>query len=147
MHAPSRDQAHNLVMCPDWELNLPPSGVQDDAPTIWATWPGQGISEFRKCPCCLFSLLQPPHLQLPGYSSSFEGSLFFVFTEFKEQGVIKKYALRSLIASFLLILLSLGHRWSLLLDSYLFLRTLLQKTTHKDIHSYTLLFLIQKRAY
>ena len=30
----------NQDMCPDWESNLQPSGVWDDAPTYWATWPG-----------------------------------------------------------------------------------------------------------
>ena len=32
IHAPTRDQTHNLGMCPDQELNPPPFGVQDDAP-------------------------------------------------------------------------------------------------------------------
>ena len=31
------ERTHNLGMCPDKELNLQPSGVQDDAPTNWAT--------------------------------------------------------------------------------------------------------------
>lgn len=31
---------HNEGMCPDRELNPPPFGVQDSAPTNWATSPG-----------------------------------------------------------------------------------------------------------
>ena len=37
--APTRDQTYSLGMCPDWNLNLQPFGVWDDAPTIWAIWP------------------------------------------------------------------------------------------------------------
>ena len=34
--APTRDQTHNLGMCPDWESNPRPSGL-GDASTNWAT--------------------------------------------------------------------------------------------------------------
>ncbi|KAF6123874.1 dynactin subunit 5 [Phyllostomus discolor] len=30
---PTGDRTHNLVMCPDWELNPQPFGLWDDAPT------------------------------------------------------------------------------------------------------------------
>ena len=36
VHAPTGDQTCNLGMCPDQELNLQPSSLQDDAPTNWA---------------------------------------------------------------------------------------------------------------
>ena len=36
----TKDQTRNPGMCPDWGLNLQPFGVQDDAPTNWATQPG-----------------------------------------------------------------------------------------------------------
>ena len=39
----TRDQTHNLAVCPDQELNLHPFGVQDDAPTNWAPQPGSCI--------------------------------------------------------------------------------------------------------
>ena len=39
VHAPTRNQTHNLGMCPDWESNPQPFGVWDDAPT---ELPGQG---------------------------------------------------------------------------------------------------------
>ena len=41
VHALTRNWTHNLGMCPDQELNLQPFGVQDNAPTNSATWPGQ----------------------------------------------------------------------------------------------------------
>ena len=34
---PTRDQTHNLAVCPDQELNPRPFGLQDDTPTNWAT--------------------------------------------------------------------------------------------------------------
>ena len=34
------DGTHNLGMCPDWELNPQPFGVQDDATSNWAAQPG-----------------------------------------------------------------------------------------------------------
>ena len=37
---PDWGQNHNLGMCPDEESNLQPLGVQVDAPTNCATWPG-----------------------------------------------------------------------------------------------------------
>ena len=36
-------------MCPDWESNPQPFGVQDDAPTNWATWPGLFIFKILSC--------------------------------------------------------------------------------------------------
>ena len=36
-HAPTRDQTCNSGTCPDWELNLWPFSLRDDAPTNWAT--------------------------------------------------------------------------------------------------------------
>ena len=41
IHAPTRDQTHNLGMYPDQESNLQPFGVQDDTSINWATQPGQ----------------------------------------------------------------------------------------------------------
>ena len=38
--APMGDQIHNLGMCPDRESNPQTFGVQDNASTNWATWPG-----------------------------------------------------------------------------------------------------------
>ena len=35
--AQTRDRTHNLGMCPDWDSNLQPFGLQDDAPTNKAT--------------------------------------------------------------------------------------------------------------
>ena len=35
--SPTRDWTLNLVMCPDWELNLWTFALQEDAPTTWAT--------------------------------------------------------------------------------------------------------------
>ena len=35
--SPTGDRTHNLGMCPDRELNLQHFGLQDDAPTHWAT--------------------------------------------------------------------------------------------------------------
>ena len=35
--APSKDQTHNLDMCPDWELNPRPFKLPDDVPTNRAT--------------------------------------------------------------------------------------------------------------
>ena len=38
-------EKHQLVashMRPDQELNLQPTGIRDDAPTTWDTWPGMG---------------------------------------------------------------------------------------------------------
>ena len=40
MCTPTRDQTRNWGMCPDRESNLQTFGVQDDAPTNWATLPG-----------------------------------------------------------------------------------------------------------
>ena len=40
IHTLTRDQTHNLGMCPDWELNPQPSGLQDGAPTNWDTSQG-----------------------------------------------------------------------------------------------------------
>ena len=37
VRAPTRDQTHNLGMCPDRVSNLQPFGVRDDAPTNLAT--------------------------------------------------------------------------------------------------------------
>ena len=37
IHTPTKDQTHSLGMCPDWDLNPQPLGVQDDAPTNWAS--------------------------------------------------------------------------------------------------------------
>ena len=37
--APSRDQTHNLGMCPDQELNLWPFGIWDDASATEPHWP------------------------------------------------------------------------------------------------------------
>ena len=37
---PARDRTHNLGMCPDQGSNPQPFGVQNDAPTIRASWPG-----------------------------------------------------------------------------------------------------------
>lgn len=36
----------NLGMCPDQESNPRPFGEQVDAPTTWATWPGQTFKIF-----------------------------------------------------------------------------------------------------
>ena len=33
----------NLGMCPDWDLNLQPFGVQDDSPASQATQPGPNL--------------------------------------------------------------------------------------------------------
>ena len=33
VHSPIRDGTPNLAMCPDWELNPPPFGARDNAPT------------------------------------------------------------------------------------------------------------------
>ena len=40
LHALTRDRTHNLGMCPEWGSNPQLFGVQDNAPTNWATWPG-----------------------------------------------------------------------------------------------------------
>ena len=40
VHALTRDWTQNLGMCPDWELNLQPFGVWDEALTNRATQPG-----------------------------------------------------------------------------------------------------------
>ena len=37
IHSLTGDQIQILGMCPDWESNLWPSGLQDHAPTNWAT--------------------------------------------------------------------------------------------------------------
>ena len=42
----ARDWTHNPGMCPDWASNSQHLGVQDDAPTNWATWPGQFMQFF-----------------------------------------------------------------------------------------------------
>ena len=41
IHSLTRDQTHNLGLCPDWELNLQPFGVWNNAPINWTTWQGQ----------------------------------------------------------------------------------------------------------
>lgn len=40
IHALIKDQICKLDMCPDWELNPQPFGVQDDTPTIGNKQPG-----------------------------------------------------------------------------------------------------------
>ena len=40
IHALTSDWTCYLGMCPDWDLNMQPFGVWDDAPTSWTTWPG-----------------------------------------------------------------------------------------------------------
>ena len=42
-YALTRDQTLNLGMFPNQKLNPQPFGVQENAPTNWATWPGQDI--------------------------------------------------------------------------------------------------------
>ena len=42
----NRDQTHNLGMFPDWELNQQPFGVQENAPTNWATQTGMASIYF-----------------------------------------------------------------------------------------------------
>lgn len=60
----------------------------------------QVVSHLRKCPSCLFSSLLQPFLHsnhLLTHSLSFKDSyLPFVFTEFKEQGAVKRYVLKTL---------------------------------------------------
>ena len=48
VHTPTRDQTHSLGMCPDWESNLQPFGLQDDAPTNWATLAKPAMFTFKK---------------------------------------------------------------------------------------------------
>ena len=40
VHDQTGDRTDNLGMCPDWELNPQPFGVQDDASSNQATWLG-----------------------------------------------------------------------------------------------------------
>ena len=46
--SPTRDLTCNLGMCPDQESNLQPFGIWDNAPTNWATWPGQKLFFIKK---------------------------------------------------------------------------------------------------
>ena len=39
--APTKGQSCNLGVLPDWESNPQPFGVQDEAPTHWATQSGE----------------------------------------------------------------------------------------------------------
>ena len=40
----TRDQTHNLSMCPDQELNSNTFGAWDSTPTNRATWQGLGVT-------------------------------------------------------------------------------------------------------
>lgn len=76
----------------------------------------QVVSDFRKRLSCLFS---PP--QSSDYFFSFKDSSLLVFTEFRERENLKRYVLKSLTPSSVLVLLSLGQKSAQLsLDSYLF---------------------------
>ena len=46
MCTPTGYWTHNLGMCPEWDSNLQPFGVQDNVPINWATQPG--INNFYK---------------------------------------------------------------------------------------------------
>ena len=41
---PTGDWTCNPGMCPDWELNLQPFGVPDNALNYWATQPGHAFA-------------------------------------------------------------------------------------------------------
>ena len=42
------NQTRYLDVCPDWELNLQPFGVWDDAPNNWATLSGHNSRTFKQ---------------------------------------------------------------------------------------------------
>ena len=47
LHMPQPGTDRNLSMCPDHESHPQPFGLQDDAPTKWAHWPGCGTCFFQ----------------------------------------------------------------------------------------------------
>ena len=51
INALTRDQTHNLGMCPDWESNLKPFGVQNNAPANWATSQGKPVPFYNSDFC------------------------------------------------------------------------------------------------
>ena len=57
---PTRDWTQNLGMCPDWESNLQPFGVRDDAPTNWDT-----LASVRRC-FFLFIIIFSVSIIMPG---------------------------------------------------------------------------------